>query len=322
VTGLFPAESFILSRLDAPLRLEELVAISGLPDSEAYSIIYGLALSGLLEREHWQNAFRTVADKPRNTQPTVTPLVAGVFEKADDETDLEQFLERVNNAADHYEILTLPLRADTDEVKSAYYALARRYHPDRFHLRSGTSLHAKLGSAFARVTQAYETLMDTNARAAYDSARERTRQFQQSVAAKDVAAANEKLAFDSEPEGEALAPEQNFQKGLNALQEGRINAAINHLAAAARLAPNESRYRAHYGKALAATERTRRLAESELQAALKLEPKNANYHVLLAQLYFDLQFHRRAQSEVERALALDPNHGGATLLMRKLQKSS
>ena len=180
IKDFLPAESFILSRLDVPMRLEELIAVSGLKGPEAHRILYGLVLSGFLIREYWQNAFRTDAAKLPKDQARASGLSASQFEKPDEEADLKRFLKRVSNTRDHYEILDLPLKADADEVKDAYYGLARRYHPDRFHLKSGTALHNDLGSAFARVTQAYETLMDPNARAAYDSALERERQFKQS----------------------------------------------------------------------------------------------------------------------------------------------
>jgi curved DNA-binding protein CbpA len=318
IKDFLPAESFILSRLDAPLKLDDLVAVSGLPHLEANRIIYGLALSGFLTREYWQNAFRTGAAKPTREQAPDSALFASQFEKADEETDLQQFLQRVSNASDHYEIFELPLKADSNEVKDAYYGLARRYHPDRFHLKSGTSLHADLGSAFARVTQAYETLMNPNARAAYDSALERARQFKQS--AEKAPRAADESEFDSAVEVDDASPEHNFREGFAAFQQGRINAAINHLAVAARHAPNEARYRAYYGRALGASERTQRLAEAELQAAVRLEPTNATYHTLLAELYLDLQFHKRAQTELERALSLDPNNAAANSLQRKLQK--
>ena len=115
--------------------------------------------------------------------------------------------------------------------------------------------------------------------------------------------------------------EYSFREGFGALQQGRINAAITHLANASRLEPQEARYRAYYGRALAANENTRRLAENEIQAAVKLEPANAAFRTMLAELYFDLKFHRRAQTELDRALALDPNNATAHSLLRKLQKS-
>jgi predicted Zn-dependent protease len=105
------------------------------------------------------------------------------------------------------------------------------------------------------------------------------------------------------------------------LQQGRKDAAVSHLAIAARLAPADARYRAYYGRALAAQEKTRRLAENEILTAVKLEPANAAYRTMLAELYFDLKFHRRAQTELDRALALDPNNAGALSLLRKLEKS-
>ena len=101
--------------------------------------------------------------------------------------------------------------------------------------------------------------------------------------------------------------EYSFREGFGALEQGRIKAAVTHLANAARLEPQVARYRAYFGRALAAEEQTRRLAENEIQSAVKLEPDNATFRTMLAELYFDLKFHRRAQTELDRALAIDPN---------------
>jgi cytochrome c-type biogenesis protein CcmH/NrfG len=126
------------------------------------------------------------------------------------------------------------------------------------------------------------------------------------------------LEFDSGSSGQA---EHHFKEGFGALKQGRLNAAVNHLAAASRLSPNEPRYRAYYGRALAASEKTRRLGENEIQTAVTLDPGNATYRTMLAELYFDLKFHRRAQTELDRALALDPNNASAQSLSRKLARS-
>jgi curved DNA-binding protein CbpA len=332
-TSFLPAESFILSRLDTPTRLEDLVVISGLSEFEAHRAIYGLTLSGQVQREYWQNAFRTDAAKTNEAQiPPKTPArEAGQSDNAwtsvsNDEEELKKFLYRVGQATNHYEVIELPLTAGANEVKDAYYALARRYHPDRFHLKSGTKLHAEISSAFARITQAYETLTDSKARSAYDHSLERSRRFAESApkrskVAPSAAAADAPNPKTNVPETESGDAEYNFREGFGALEQGRIDAAINYLAAAARLAPQDARYRAYYGRALAAREKTRRLAENEIQAAVKLDPANAAFRTMLAELYFDLNFHRRAQTEVDRALALDPNDALARSLLRKLEKS-
>ena len=176
-------ESFILSRLDEPTPLEELVAVSGLRELDALRTIYGLALSGVIKRQYWQTAFReavkaetTVDSGETAAMPQdKTPAVPWTLDDRD--ADLEQFLQRVENAADYYEILDLTPNTEAEQIKEVYYTLARHYHPDRFHLKSGTSLHSRLSAAFAKVTQAYETLSDSTSRAAYDATLERKRQF-------------------------------------------------------------------------------------------------------------------------------------------------
>jgi curved DNA-binding protein CbpA len=334
-SNILPAESFLLSRLDQPTRFEDAVALSSLPQFQAYRVIYGLALSGLIKREFWQNAFRTGTGKtPEKTSAPAAPAVpVSAPEPTDnrwttantEDADLENFLQRLGQAVNYYEVIQMPTTAGADEIKNAYYALARRYHPDRFHLKSGTPLHAKISSAFARITQAYETLTDVNARLAYDQAMERARQFAKTTAkpAAPEADVADEFNLDEASHGasESDRPEYNFREGVAALQQGRINAAITYLASAARLVPDEARYRAHYGRALAAGDATRRLAENEMQAAVKLEPNNADFRTMLAELYFDLKFYRRAQTEVDRALALSPNHALARSLLRKLEKS-
>lgn len=332
-SNFLPAESFVLSRLDKPIRLDELISFSGLREPEAQRIIYGLALSGLVEREYWQNAFRTGSAKTNKEQIAArATLDATAIEHQQtanwtsasiEDVDLDEFLQRLNKATNHYEVIELSPGAKTSEIKEAYYAMARRYHPDRFHLKSGTRLHAQISSAFARVTQAYETLTDPNARAGYDQNLERVQQFSATQATKAEAVESvDEFELDMDPgETEYGRAEYNFREGFGALQQGRINAAITHLANASRLEPQEARYRAHYGRALAADENTRRLAENEIQAAVKLEPANAAFRIMLAELYFQLKFHRRAQTELDRALALDPNNGTAHSLLRKLQRS-
>ncbi len=322
MSSLLPAESFILSRLDQPMRLDELVALSGLPEPDARRTIYGLTLSGLLIREYWQNAFRTESAKPAKEQPAqvVADAATGAPKQTinwssasvEDEA-LQEFLLSLSKATNHYEVIQVEDEATTGEIKDAYYAMARRYHPDRFHEKSGTKLHSEISSAFARVTQAYEILMNPNTRAAYDHTLQRTRQI--------AAARTAEAAQTNQEATEFGGAEVSFREGCGALEQGRISAAVTHLANASRLEPLEARYRAYYGRALAASESTRRLAENEIQAAIKLEPSNAAFRTMLAELYFELKFHRRAQTELDRALAIDPKNATAHSLLRKLQKS-
>jgi curved DNA-binding protein CbpA len=243
-------------------------------------------------------------------------------EPIDSESDAESFLERLRTAESHYDVLGVDSSAAPETLKSAYYDIARRYHPDRFR-KADPALLTRMESAFARITQAYETLRDDDLRANYNAKLQARRKAQQiaDATAKPVAAATETNAT---PEGVpqvsvAQRAANDFKEGLAALEQGQRKLAAGLFASAARLAPNEARYRAYYGQMLAGQESTRRVAEAELQAAIKADPGNADYRVMLAQLFRDLGFAVRAKGEAERAVAADPNNQKARDLLRELK---
>jgi len=320
--NLSPTEGFLLSRVEGPIPLAELLNVSGLPEPDARQIIYGLTLTGLLKRDSWSYAFRaTSAQNDVAPQKVPAPETAPTAKPRDAQVELKEFLDQLALATNHYEVLDVPTSAAAGDVKQAYYSLARRFHPDRFHDLARTPLHAQLEAAFARITQAHETLSDPDSRSAYD-----VKISALSRAGKLFPIGEMPLrSTDDHGEGAtsgvdhlALA-EQRFKEGDAALQLGQTNIAIACLSAAARLAPNQPRYRAYYGRALASHQQSRRLAEAELQAAVRLDPENGEYHVMLAGLYRDLGFSRRAITQLERALSLNAKNAEARRMLESLE---
>ena len=334
-TALLPAEGFLLSRLEDPLSLSDWVSVSGLPEVEALPAIYGLALTGFVNRERWpfaltkeRPAIAPTPTVPEESSAATSPAETSVHTLA---AELEELLERLKNAATFYEVLKLDRGASPLEIKNSYYALARRYHPDRFHMQAGTPLHTSVESAFAKIAQAYVTLSDPGQRTAYDAkiaAREKIRSSTMEIPKQTeqdrrrAEAAAKKSQGESAAEDDFSRAESSFQEGFIALQQGQTQAAIVSLAAAARLVPGEARFRAYYGRALASSEATRRLAEAELQAALKLHPNNFAYRLMLAELYFDLGFYRRAEGELRRVLTAQPDNPAARKLLRRLEATT
>lgn len=321
--NLTPSEGFILSRLDQATPLRELIAVSGLRELDAARTIYGLTLGGFLERECPLSVLDTPSTRPatvtsedRDQEPTSTE---------GQKLDLDAFLARVEAAGTHYEVLSINDTAPADQIKTGYYTMARNYHPDRFHLKAGTPLHARIETAFARITQAYEILTDSKRRSAYDAklaAQVKAQQLAQSAPKRDKDSGQSRVRNDEIGilgQSDVERAEKSFTEGFAALEQGQIKLAITNLAAAARLAPQDARYRAYYGRALAREEGTRRLAEAELQAALKLDATKASYRVMLADLYFDLGLYRRAEGELQRALAIEPNNAQGRKLALKLE---
>ncbi len=323
-SGLLPGELSLLSRLQAPTPLSELVSSSGLNELEAHQALYALALGGFVKRGYWKSTFRDTSPKPVTESPK--PESAPVHsEKPSHEADpIEAFLNRLSLTTNYYEILSVSSTAPVPELKHAYYNLARKYHPDLFR-NSPKELLDRVESAFARITQAYDTLTDANLRTAYDS------KLDAKARASKLADAAPKATTSDQPataasEGDSQSPtltaeqqaEIQFKEGYAALELGQRNVAIGLLGAAARAVPNEPRYRAYYGRALALDTSTRRISEVELQAAIKLDPNNSEYRVMLAELYRDLGFLVRARSEAERAVAADANNRKARDLVKSL----
>ncbi|HJX93247.1 MAG TPA: DUF4388 domain-containing protein [Pyrinomonadaceae bacterium] len=324
--NLSPTEGFLLSRIDATVSFQDLSVVSGLAETESQRVVYSLAIVDLINRESWKNAFRSVSQEPVKLikeAPVVELQPPTVVESPD---AVETLLKRLAHAQSHYEILDVAPDSPMSELKNAYYDLARKYHPDRFR-SAEASLIAQIESAFARITQAYDTLRDPGLRSSYDSkldAQARAERVARAApkaaatdAASDTTAATE---GDSNQSGQTLAQraEAQFKEGFAALELGQRNVAMGLLASAARAVPTESRYRAYYGRVLALNESTRRLAEAELLAAIKLEPNNSEYRVMLAELYKELGFTVRARSEAERAVASDQNNRKARELLKAL----
>jgi curved DNA-binding protein CbpA len=350
---LLPVEAFVRSRVDAPLSIQELLAICSLPEIEVKQIVYTLLLGGILGRERWSLAFSpemldkaraanaTAKDLPQPTSarqpateqgnaPAQAVVVSpAVKSEADEALELEQFFSRLSLAETHYQTLGVTRTASPAEIKATYHKLAKRFHPDRF--RNDRELHARTGEAFARIAQAYETLKSTTSRAAYDL------KLAQAGSAGGHAASAEAFAQSQAGAGPLAAEmsgsgsadyekfrllkqaEESFQKGMSALKNGQARAAVASLGEAARLVPREAKYRAYHGCALSEYEGTWRQAEAELKAALSLDSKNAGYHVMLAEFYVKIGLPRRAIGELERTLAIDAQHAAARRLLETLK---
>ena len=320
--SLLPAEAFVLSRVQTPLTLTEITALGGVSVAETYGAIYALSLAGLLDRSNWPKALlrergKASQPKPHDLKPAKPDN--GTGEPEDEASELTLFFARVDNAQDHYEVLDVGRFADDEEIKRAYHLLARRFHPDRFHQRKA-ELRQRIESAFARIARAYETLSNGTLRAAYDS---KLRSTSPATATSKPAPKTPDQDNNVKPApaaSKSASAESSFQRGLAAMQQNQRDLGLRLLAEASMLEPRTARYRAQYGYALIKEPGTRRIAETELQAAISLEPNNASYRVMLAELYKQLGLRRRAEGELERALVSDPKNEAARTLLSNLKK--
>jgi DnaJ-class molecular chaperone len=76
-------------------------------------------------------------------------------------------LVKLIDELDYYQILEVPRDAPSSKIKSGYYAVSRRYHPDANRTLQGEA-RRDLELVAKRVTEAYSVLRDARRRQAYD----------------------------------------------------------------------------------------------------------------------------------------------------------
>ena len=348
VPDLSPTEAFLLSRLDIPMKVSDLMSISGLPDNETLHVAYCLIFAGMIQRSGFRNVFSddivkasksSSPDKARMismsflTGATKMPSAAPVANVAPPEAapdtslrDLEILMARLEGNPTFYEILDVGRAVDDAEIKRVYYSLARKFHPDHFRHHSDPQLHGRVEATFAKIARAYETLRTPNLRKAYD-ARIGFKPLTQSPGSgsqngQTPPGRNESSPSKSAKMGDApsASAEESFKRGMDAMAQENFAFAAAAFSEAIKLAPKEARFRAWYGRALGARQQTRRQAEAEIQSAIAMDKQNPLFYVMLAELYRNLSLFKRAQSALEQALAIDPRHREARDLMNRISQ--
>jgi curved DNA-binding protein CbpA len=166
-------EAFIHSCIDGVLNIEDIADLMVLAPSDVFESIERLVSLKVVE---W------VIPKASSAPPE-TELVEDV--EIDGELQ-ERIIEAFHRSdqLNHYELLGVAMDADRGEIRKAYFALSKTFHPDAYYGKRLGSFKQKMEVAFRRVTDAYEAVGRPKKREAYD------RYLKQSIA---VSAAEKQL---------------------------------------------------------------------------------------------------------------------------------
>ena len=102
--------------------------------------------------------------------------------------------------------------------------------------------------------------------------------------------------------------------------DDEAESALPSLARAVHFAPDNARYHAYFGKALSFDERQRHKAEGEIQKAIKLEPADPTFRIMLVEFFIQINLLKRAEGELNRLLVAFPGNKEALALLDSLQK--
>jgi curved DNA-binding protein CbpA len=222
---------------------------------------------------------RTVTSIRERVRPSTTP-------------DLEEeMLQRFNQMRDQdlYQVLGVMPTASTNDIRRAYYGLAKRFHPDRF-MREDAK--AKAEKVFAHITEAYHTLGHEESRRKYDE---------------DLAARRSPRATEKTVDSHDIA-RLNFRHGKDQFDKGKFGEAVSFFQNACDQDPTKAEHFLHLAMAQSKNPRWKKEAEDNFLKALNLDPSNADIYAHLGALYSKGGLHSKAREMFKKALEWDPGH--------------
>ena len=299
------AESYVLSRGAGSNDLHAILRDSPFEETETLSAVAALVASGaaaLAPRAEPASAGRAGQRSASETAPGS----AGAKPTAPGSTmSSAAYFDRMHAlliGADHYKTLDVSTSASAEEVRQAYYRLAKEIHPDRFLTPPYDILHPKMEELFAQVLEAYRTLTDRAARDRYDAERVASAQ-----APKPTLSDSQELA------------RQNHLRGRALLELGKMTEAVKFLQNTVDVEPNRADYRRTLAGAQAGNPRLRKDALSNYLRAIDLEPALADNYLQAALLYGRLGEFVKAEEYLSACLKWEPENAEAKRVLDELR---
>jgi curved DNA-binding protein CbpA/tRNA A-37 threonylcarbamoyl transferase component Bud32 len=332
---LTTSEGYVLSRVDDATSISEIAAISPLGEDETLRCVYALVAAGVVElaskempasaprvRVSPTSEERFPAPELQSEEKAEAPAapVSASEEPGEREravlADIAAMHESLEGA-DYYELLGVSPGASDDDIKRGYYAMARKYHPDRHHLPHMREVQGLLEAIFAKVTAAYEELSDPGSRRRYDGARHQK--------ARATAETNRETATAT-PVSYTVPPEviaeRHYQQGYSHFERTEYFDAIQCLRESVRMMPGEARYHKLLARALSRNPKWRKEAEQHFLVALKADEFDIECLLGLAENYENENLKIRATKLYEKILAYDPDNEIALEKLKASRKKS
>jgi len=168
---LSPEEGFLLSRIDGHTSWTLLRQIGGIAPEEVDRCIERWVSEGVVVVDPGEVRRSEVPAQVDEQKPESAPVDYATDRRIDASLDITtelqaQILEfEASLDQSYFDLLGVPRDADTKQIKRAYFALSKVYHPDRYFRAKLGDYTARLERIFRKLVEAYELLSDPTTRA-------------------------------------------------------------------------------------------------------------------------------------------------------------
>ena len=318
--SLTPQEGFVLSRVDGVSTVTDIAAISPLGEEETLRCVYGLVSAGVLELEGGASPIPTpsLSHEPVELpKPEAAPLEREQERKTEEEgpTPEEQAIRDDITAkhaslrtSNYYDLLGITVTSSDAEIKKAYYAMAKKYHPDRHHSPYLQDVHGLLEELFVKITNAYKKLSQPLERRRYDATLRTEAPRGETAPSTELRNVQPSPPESSDPSPMDIYAAKQYQLGKRYFEEMSYFDAIQCLREAVRLCPEKPSYHKLLAAALAKNPHWLKEAEEHLLTVLEFDQFDVESHVSLGEIYERSGMETRAQKMYQKAFELDPTN--------------
>lgn len=206
---------------------------------------------------------------------------------------------------DYFEILGVKRTATREEIKRAYFALAKEYHPDKHTVSKSAEVRQLAQQLYDLISSAHDTLTDAAERERY------------------VASLDQGHKHDmGEDVGKILAAEGKFQRGEEFMRNRQYAEAFSAFKEAAVLYPEEGEFFAWLGWARFHTNpATADEAMVDIENAINLNPRLDKSYLFLGYIHKATGRPDKAEKQFEKAIQANPDCTEALRELRLLGKS-
>ena len=211
----------------------------------------------------------------------------------------------------YFEMLEVPLGAPAEDVRKAFFRLAKLYHPDR---ATGEleDMKETLEYLFYNLSEAQTTLIDPDTREEYGAA------ISEGIRRTSVMPPG---AADAEVR-DVLEAEKLFQKALVLMRRDQVARALELVDQARMMNPDEGEYLAVWSRLQILSRGATTPVDDivvHLRRAEELAPKSERVHLYLAQALMRAERQTEAKMHYERVLEVNPRNVEAARALRLME---